>query len=146
MTGLELFHQQVRPEWIDYNGHLTEGYYGVVFGHATDAVLEQLGFDAGYRERTGCSLYTVEAHVRFLREVPPDSDLVVTSRVVGTSGKKLRVCHEMHAGEQLRATQEAMLVHVDSAAGKAAPFPAAIAEDIAQHVEPLPDYAGRAIG
>ncbi|GAB2750451.1 thioesterase family protein [Salinifilum aidingensis] len=145
MTRLAPLHQQVRPEWIDYNGHLTEGYYGVVFGHASDNVLEQLGFDADYRERTGCSVYTVEAHVRFLREVPPDSDLVVTSRVVEAGGKKLRVCHEMHAGEQLRATQEAMLVHVDSTAGRAAPFPDGIAEELARHVEPLPDYAGRAI-
>ena len=27
-------------EWIDYNGHLSEPYYVLVFGHATDAVMD----------------------------------------------------------------------------------------------------------
>ena len=35
--------EDVRPEWIDYNGHLSEAYYVLVFGHATDAMMAQLG-------------------------------------------------------------------------------------------------------
>ena len=34
--------EDVRPEWIDYNGHLSEAYYVLVFGHATDAVMHRL--------------------------------------------------------------------------------------------------------
>jgi len=137
--------QRVRPEWIDYNGHLSEGYYVVVFGFATDAAMRRLGMDADY-VAAGRSLYTVEAHVRYLREVPPDSEMVITTRIVGGGGKKLRLCHEMVVDGELRATEEVLALHVDAAAGRAVPFPAEIAERIAAETEPAPEYAGRSIG
>ncbi|GAA4615612.1 thioesterase family protein [Saccharopolyspora hordei] len=146
MSGLAAFHQQVRPEWIDYNGHLSEAYYVLVFGFATDAVMDQVGLDEAYRRSTGCSLYTVEAHVRYLREVRPDSELVVTSRVVDTGAKKLRLCHEMSVAGTVVATEEVMALHVDQARGGTTPFPDAVAARLAELVEPLPDYAGRSIG
>ena len=68
--GLPVFHQTVQDDWIDYNGHLSEAYYVLIFGFATDALMDAAGLDAAYRDRTGCSLYTVEAHVRYLHEVP----------------------------------------------------------------------------
>ncbi|NHD16888.1 MULTISPECIES: thioesterase family protein [Actinopolyspora] len=137
---------RVRPEWIDYNGHLSEGYYVLVFGFATDAVLDEIGVDAPYRSSTGCSVYTVEAHVRYLREVGPDSTLDVTSRVVTAEGKKLRICHEMSANGGLVATEELLAVHVDGASGRATRLPEHVAREAAALVEPLPEYAGRSVG
>ena len=43
--------EDVRPEWIDYNGHLSEAYYVLVFGHATDAVMARLGMTPGVPDR-----------------------------------------------------------------------------------------------
>ena len=146
MSGIEEFRQHVRPEWIDYNGHLSEAYYVLVFGFATDAVMDQIGLDETYRRDTGCSLYTVEAHVRYLREVAPDSELVVTSRIVGTGAKKLRLCHEMAVDGEPVATEEIMALHVDGEQGRTAPFPDAVAERITALAEEPPEYAGRAIG
>ncbi|MCI2417560.1 thioesterase family protein [Saccharopolyspora sp. K220] len=146
MTGLREFRQRVRAEWIDYNGHLSEAYYVLVFGFATDAVMDQVGLDAGYRTATGCSLYTVEAHVRYLREVKPDAELVVTSRVVGAGAKKVRICHEMTVADALVATEEIMALHVDGAQGSTTPFPDVVADRFAALVEPPPEYAGSAIG
>ncbi|GAB2650054.1 thioesterase family protein [Saccharopolyspora gloriosae] len=140
------FRQRVRPEWIDYNGHLSEAYYVLVFGFATDAVMDRLGLDAEYRTSTGRSLYTVEAHVRYLREVGPDSELIVTSRVVGGGSKKLVLCHEMAVGGEVVSTEELLALHVDSAASRAVPFPDEVARRIADATEPAPPYAGRAIG
>ncbi|MFI0466740.1 thioesterase family protein [Saccharopolyspora sp. 5N102] len=145
MTGLREHRERVRPEWIDYNGHLSEAYYVLVFGFATDAVMDQVGLDAAYRADTGCSLYTVEAHVRYLREVGPDSELVITSRIVGTGAKKVRICHEMAVGGTVVATEEIMALHVGGAQGGTTPFPAAIAEQFAALTEQPPEYAGRSI-
>ena len=36
---LSTWDEAVRPEWIDYNGHLSEAYYVLVLGHATDAAM-----------------------------------------------------------------------------------------------------------
>ncbi|QUX27423.1 thioesterase family protein [Nocardiopsis akebiae] len=143
--------QRLRPEWIDYNGHLSEAYYVLVFGFATDALMDRVGLDAAYRERSGCSLYTVEAHVRYLREVAADDEVEVRTRVVGPGpdrpgAKKARICHEMRVGEVLVATEELMALHVDQALGRAVPFPDGAAARLAALAEPAPDYAGRAVG
>lgn len=137
--------ERVRPEWIDYNGHLTEGGYVFVFGYATDALMEHVGLGPEYRKSSGCSLYTVEAHVRYLDEVRDDVELEVLTRVVGAGSKKLRLCHEMRVEGALVATEEVMALHVDQQQGRAVAFPEDVAELIAAEVEEVPDYAGRSI-
>ncbi len=52
MTKLPPFRSTVRPEWIDYNGHMSEAYYSLVFGHATDALMAETGLGPAYREST----------------------------------------------------------------------------------------------
>ncbi|AOP48804.1 thioesterase family protein [Streptomyces lydicus] len=143
-----LFRQTVRDEWIDYNGHLSEGYYVLLFGFATDALMDEVGLDAGYREASGCSLYTVEAHVRYLREVARDSDLTVRTTVLGADGKKLRLLHEMFVGEpsgEPVATEELFMLHVDQSAGRSAPLPPAAHERLTTLLAPAPEWAGRGI-
>ncbi|WP_405593040.1 thioesterase family protein [Streptomyces sp. NBC_01092] len=154
---LPLFHETVRPEWIDYNGHLSEAYYVLVFGFATDALMEHTGMDAEYRKSTGCSMYTVESHVRYLRDVPDRAQLVVVTRVLGAAGKKARFTHEMYVGTEIHvgteqeadagpvATIELLALHVDQKAGRATPFPGAVRERLAALVEQPPEWAGRSI-
>src|SRR5471032_1847823 len=40
---------RVRPEWVDYNGHMTDYRYLQVFGEATEALYRRVGIDAAYR-------------------------------------------------------------------------------------------------
>lgn len=141
--------EPLREEWIDYNGHLSEAYYVLVLGHATDAAMEALGMGPAYRERTGASLYTVEAHVRYLDQVGPGELLEVRTWAIGGSRKLLRLWHELWAGGSLRATEEVLGLHVDSGrvSGRAAsaPFPDDVAALVeAALTEPGPE-AGRAI-
>ncbi|MFD8547268.1 thioesterase family protein [Streptomyces sp. NPDC059649] len=148
MTAPLLFRQTVRDDWIDYNGHLSEAYYVLVFGFATDALMDTTGLDAAYRERTGCSLYTVETHVRYLREVARGSELTVRTAVLGVHGRKLRLLHEMFVGApsgEPVATEELFLLHVDRSGGRAAPLPEATRERLAGLVVPAPEWAGRGI-
>lgn len=137
----------VRPEWIDYNGHLSEPYYVLVFGDATTALMERTGMDAAYREASGCSLYTVEAHVRYLDEVGPDAALTVRTRVLGRDAKRLRLWHELYVGtgDGPVATEELMCLHVGP--GGTLPFPDAVAAalDALTGDEPEPAHTGRAI-
>lgn len=143
--------EPVRDEWIDYNGHLMDGYYSVIFGHAIDAVMVNIGLDAEYRQRTGCTLYTLESHLRYLHEVKPGSTAEVRTRVVDVDTKRLRLCFEMIANDTddadntVAATQESMTIHVDQRAGRSSPWPDEVRSYCESLVEPLPDYAGRAI-
>lgn len=62
------YHEKVRDEWIDYNGHLSEPFYVMVFGFATTNLMDEVSLDEHYRVETDASLYTVEAHIHYLRE------------------------------------------------------------------------------
>ncbi|MGW7520403.1 thioesterase family protein [Streptomyces sp. NPDC054796] len=151
MTGpIPLFRTTVRPEWIDYNGHMSEAFYVLVFGHATDAMMIETGLGPRYREQTGRSLYTVEAHVRYLREVAEGAELTLRTRVLGAGAKKVRFAHEMFVGEpgdgtEPVATTELLGIHVDQNAGRAVPLPDEVRERYASLVEDPPSWAGRAI-
>ncbi|WP_394428781.1 thioesterase family protein [Streptomyces sp. SGAir0957] len=152
---IPLLHRTVRPEWIDYNGHMSEAFYVLAFGHATDAMMIETGLHSAYRESTGCSLYTVESHIRFLRDVPEGAHLALRTRVLGAAAKKARFTHEMYVVDDASgapgpdaapvATTELLAVHVDQQAGRAAPFPDAIRERFAELTEPAPEWAGRSI-
>jgi acyl-CoA thioester hydrolase len=110
-------------EWIDYNGHLSEPYYVLVFGHSTDAVMDAVGLGPDYRSAHDASLFTVEAHVRYLDQVSAGAELETRSWVVGATGKLLWLWHELWVDGRLRATEEVLGVHVDTAAGRSSAFP-----------------------
>jgi acyl-CoA thioester hydrolase len=140
----------VRPEWTDYNHHLTESAYLLIMGESSDAFFRCFGVDDGYRH-DGYSLYTVETHLRNLREAHEGERLRLTIQVLGADDKRLHILHEMYSATgELVATAEQMLLHVDMRAGRATPFPGPIARRLAEisaaHAAlPVPDYVGRSI-
>lgn len=142
-SAIPVWREPVREEWIDYNGHLSEAYYVLVLGHATDNVMAYVGLGPSYREAADASLYTVEAHVRYLDEVPAGVGLEVQSRIIGATGKLLWIWHELWSEGRLRATEEILGVHV--VGGASAPFPEEIAAAIAEALTEPPAEAGRAI-
>lgn len=148
-AALRLVDTQVRPEWVDYNGHMTDSRYLQVFGDATDALLRYAGVDEAYR-RSGRALYTVETHVTHRAEARALEGLYVTSRVLEADGKRLRLFHTLHRArdDAQVASAEQLYLHVDTAAGKASVMDAALqarlaALQAAQARLPLPPEAGR---
>jgi len=147
-----LYRTEVRPEWLDYNGHMNEAYYVLVFSRTTDAFMDFTGQDAGYRAHSNCSVYTLETHVVYLREVSAGEELRVETQLLGHDEKRYRLFHTMYRGDSgdLLATGEHMLLHVDMSGPRSAPFPPDVAERLAEieaaHAHlPVPDQAGRGI-
>lgn len=138
-----VWREPVLDEWIDYNGHLSEPYYVLVMGHATDAVMDSVGLGPAYRSVTGSSLFTVEAHIRYLDQVGPGLDLEVRSSVIGSTAKLMWIWHELWGAGTLRATEEILGVHVTGS--RSAPFPDDIAARIGEALRGPPVEAGRAI-
>ena len=105
---------RLEAEWIDYNGHLRDAYYGLIVSFACDALMDRLGMDAAYRARTGNTLYTVEMHVHFLQEVQKDDVVNVDVRVLGADQKKLHVAFDLlrESDGVVAASAEQMLLHV----------------------------------
>ena len=52
---------EVRPEWIDYNGHMTDSRYLQVFGDATDALFTVRGRRRGVPQSRSRHVHGVKA-------------------------------------------------------------------------------------
>ena len=114
MTELPVYRAAIEPAWIDYNGHVRDAYYGLVASYAVDEVMDQLGLDAAYRERTRCTLYTVELHLHYLHEVKSSDDLQVVSSVLDCDRKRIHLgCRFLcsRVSEPV-AVADMMLLHV----------------------------------
>ncbi len=147
---LRLHETAVAKEWADYNGHMTESAYLLVVGDGADAFFRYVGVDEDYRA-AGRSLFTAETHLRHLGQARVGDRLRLSLQVLGVDAKRLHIAHEIRSDSGvLLATAEQLLLHVDLAAGRAAPFPAEVAGRLAAiraaHAAlPRPDYAGRSI-
>jgi carnitine 3-dehydrogenase len=148
---LRLHATRVQPAWIDYNGHAHESAYLRLTGDATDTLLRLIGIDTAYLADSG-SYFTVETHICHLHEMTAGEEVSVTTQVLGADEKRLHVFHRVIRsadGEQL-ATVEQMLLHVDTARGRAAPARPEILANVlrladAHHVLDKPERAGRTI-
>lgn len=148
-----LHQPSVLPQWVDYNGHMSESCYLLVFGDNSDAFFRYIGIDESYRDVRGLSLYTVETHIHNLREAAEGEPLRLTLQILDTDAKRIHLFHAMYHGRsgELLATGEQMLLHVDMREGRACPMPADIAGRVqaiqAAHAHlPRPTQAGASIG
>ena len=116
------FATAVRPDWVDYNGHLTDWAYAVVCSLANEALLDELDLGAAYRERAGCAMYTVEAHLRYLAEVAPGAR-VRASSTYAADAKRLRVRTLLRDDRDVEVlSAEHVYLHVDVTTGRVVPF------------------------
>jgi carnitine 3-dehydrogenase len=149
---LPRFNAVVKPEWVDYNGHMSDFFYGHLFGEAMDAIYRTVGVGEAYRQ-SGRMFYTVESHVKHLKEVKVSEPLYVTTQVLALDDKRLHVFHRLYRGRDnaLVATGEQMHLHVDTAGAKAAPMDAAVRAQLGKLREahaalPVPQESGKPVG
>lgn len=120
---LRIYRTPVEPEWVDYNGHMTESAYLTAAGWASDKLFRYIGDDEAYRA-AGHSFYTVETHIHYMREVAVHEPIVFDTQILGVDAKRVHLIHSMVHGDDggLLCTAEQMLVHVDMNAGRSAPI------------------------
>jgi len=116
---------RVREAWIDYNDHLNDACYPIVCTEATEVFLTALGLGEAYHVATGCTTYTVEAHLRYLREVTRGELLSAATLLVGADPKRVQIHHSLRngAGDEV-ATGEFLYLHVNQQTGRVEPMPA----------------------
>ncbi|WDU62652.1 thioesterase family protein [Pseudomonas poae] len=153
MPALTTYTTQVQPDWVDYNGHLRDAFYLLIFSYATDALMDTLGLTSENREASGHSLFTLELHLNYLHEVKLGAQVQVRTQLIAHDAKRLHLYHSLHlAGEEKElAGNEQMLLHVDLAGPHSTPFTEAMLEKLAaisaeQADLPRPALLGRVIG
>jgi acyl-CoA thioester hydrolase len=124
VKALHIYSTAIAPEWIDYNGHLRDAYYGLILSYACDALMDQVGLDEAYRRSTSCTLYTLEQHMHFLHEVKQSDRLDIQVRVVAVDRKRIHAAFDFYCARYPDpvALGEMMLLHV-----RQDPTPASVA-------------------
>lgn len=143
----------IEEAWVDYNGHLNQAYYSVLFDRAIDHALMAAGLGPDYVAQRNASYMTVENHLCFVRELLQTDTVRVASRVLDVDDKRLHLFCEMHHATDgwLSCTSEWMFLHVDMQARRTAAWPPDVREQLeamkrAALVMPRPERAGRRIG
>ena len=143
---------ELRPEWIDYNGHLNMAYYNVLFDLGADQAFEIMGFGADYAKTRNHTTYSAEFHVRYLREIHLGDRVRLGFQLLDVDRNKFHFCQWMfHQDGWLAATGEGLGLHIDMAGPRVAPFPGdvavlvdAMAKDHARYE--TPEFVGKPIG
>jgi len=118
--------QSVLPEWIDYNGHMNVGYYGLAFDQALDVLFsEHLGVGAEHVRATGQGPYVLQSHQHFLKELRQAEEFTVRFRLIDHDDKRLHLFAEMvsDTSGDICATQEVMVMNVDHQSRRSAAYP-----------------------
>ena len=143
----------LKPQWIDYNGHLNMAYYLVIFDEAADQYWEKLGFGNIYRQKTGFTTYAASCKIDYIKEIKPNAILDVKMAIRDASSKKFILWQGIYdENKNLCASAETLTLHIDQNGDtpKVAPFPAQIFQNIenAYHQQSalqLPHLSGRPI-
>ena len=148
-----LYRAHVAPEWIDYNGHMNVAYYVLAFDRATDLLFDYLGLGEAYRRATNRSIFALEAHVTYERELREGEAFAVGTRLIDADRKRLHLFHAMTKADSpdIASTMEVMGLHIDLAGPRSTAIPdeayAKVEALLAAHRQfPAPPQLGRKIG
>ena len=124
-AALSLYDTVVASDWVDYNGHMNDAAYALVFSRATDALMDRIGLDSAARKSSGRTLYTLQVMLHYLQEASEGAPLFVACQLLEHDDKRMRVWLEMRTGRDgaVLAASEQLLLSIDKNDGaKAAPW------------------------
>ena len=156
MQDAELFttYAEVKPEWIDYNGHMNMGYYLVAFDYiATDEFYDSMNIGVAHKQALGRTTFTLGADIDFIREVMAGDKLHFTSQLMDYDHKRLHYIHCMYHAEEgyLAATNECLGMYIDLETRRSTSFSPEQMARFQQELErgqqfPVPKEFGRKLG
>ncbi|OLF54446.1 thioesterase family protein [Pseudomonas chlororaphis] len=125
----------VLRDWIDYNEHLRDAFYLLIFSYATDALMARIGLDAAGRADTEHTLFTLEAHINYLAQARLGDPLQVRTQFLDRDRKRLHLVHNLYreGSPEPLAVSEQMLMNIDTRSGK----PHAFAERVEARITEL---------
>ncbi len=122
---LDVYATRVAGEWVDYNGHMNDAAFAIVFSRSVDALMDRIGLDAAARKRTGRSLFTLQMMLHYFKEAREGDALAVSCQLLEHDDKRMRVWLEMTDanGERLAASEQLLMsVALSEGAPHAAPW------------------------
>ena len=150
---LDTHRSAVLPEWVDWNGHMNVAFYVLAFDQASGAFMRNIGLGRPYVDGKLGMTFVLETHVTYDREMRQGAPMRFVTQLLKRDAKKVHLYHEMfHAAEgYLAATNEVIVMNIDYATRRSAPWPAPAAERLealwlAHKGLKRPAQAGRVMG
>ena len=147
---LDIHRSTVLPEWVDWNGHMNVAFYVTAFDQSSGTFMRNMGLGRRYVDGKLGMTFVLETHVTYDREMRGDAPMRFTTQLLERDVKKVHLYHEMfHAAQgYLAATNEVIVMNIDYASRRSAPWPAPVAKRLetlwlAHRDLPRPAKAGR---
>jgi acyl-CoA thioester hydrolase len=114
----------VKEEWIDLYGHMNMAFYVQVLDELGHRILARYGMGEGYTLNENCGLFTVEANLRYLKEVRAGDPLRVELTPLSFDEKRLITNVDLYHDTEnyLSATMRQTALNVDLTTRKVRPF------------------------
>lgn len=144
----------VEVGWIDYNGHMNVGFYGLAFDQLQERFYEEaLNLGESYSKTSGMGPFALQTNLHFLDELRVGQRFEVRLQLIDCDAKRWHVFSTMinlETGSRA-ATNEQISMNVDHATRRSAPLPEAqqarLAALRAAHAElPRPAELGAPLG
>jgi len=132
---MRILETAVDPDWVDYNGHMGDFAYAIVFSDAVTAYMDHIGIDAIHRQNEMKTLYTLDSRIGYLKECHAGEALAVELHVLDADAKRMHLFMRMvNAAGDVAALCEQMLIYVSrqAASPRAALFPDEIRQQISE--------------
>jgi acyl-CoA thioester hydrolase len=150
---LDIHRSTVLPEWVDWNGHMNVAFYVLAFDQASGAFMRNMGLGRPYVDGKHGMTFVLETHVTYDREMKGGAQMRFTTQLLERDAKRVHLFHEMyHAAEgYLAATNETIVMNIDYASRRSAPWPMQAGERLeaiwqAHRSLPRPAKVGRVMG
>ena len=108
--------QNVKKEWIDYNGHMNVAYYTLSFDNALDDFLEtKLTIGPTFVNKEKKGPYSLQANYHYLDELRLHDKFFVKVYIIDSDNKKIHLVLEMinFKTKKQVAVCETLLINVD---------------------------------
>jgi acyl-CoA thioester hydrolase len=128
-----LLEGQVRPDFIDLNGHMNIRHYLDAGALSADYLCRQIGIDDAYRAERRLGVFTAEHHIRYFTEMHKGGKFTVHTTLVDRSARAAHLLSLIldRDAEVLSCTVEILLVGVGMDTRRPEPF----AEDVAVRMD-----------
>lgn len=114
----------VRPEWIDYNGHMNVAYYVLALDRAADLTCAALSIGDSFRAR-GRTTFAAECWIGYRRELMQDAPLSAQCWLLAYDAKRLLLRANLHHAVEgwLACEAEWLILSIDLSTRRVAPWP-----------------------
>ena len=143
--------RQVPQSWADQNGFIFEAGFHAASTQATDRFMELIG-TGSTSVASGHRYVTLETRIRFLGQLKQGQTLTVTTQVIAAQDRHIHLVHRLSGpADNLVATSETMLVHMDLKNRKPSLPPVEVTDRLAAYAKahahmPAPENAGLCTG